>query len=116
MAEELKPLQVLLEEGASFEGEMRFQGTARLSGAFTGRIYGEEGSTLIIESTALVSGSAAVDHLILQGRFDGELKAKKSVLIEPSSRFKGEVEAPSLSVKEGARFEGISRKPGALSD
>ena len=106
----LAALQVLLEEGASFEGEMRFQGTARLSGSFTGKIRGEEGSTLIIEPSASVSGLAAVDHVVLLGRFDGEMRAGKSVLMEPGSEFQGEVAAPSLSVKEGARFEGISQK------
>lgn len=114
MAENLsspaETLQVLLEEGAAFKGELRFQGTARLSGRFKGHIEGE-GATLIIEASAVVSATISVDHLILLGNYQGEVQAKKSVLMEPPAHFKGEVQTPSLSIKEGVCFEGISKKP-----
>ena len=105
-------LQVLLLEGAVFEGELRFQGTARLAGRFRGDIKGEE-ATLIIEPSALVSANIVVDHLILLGNCTGEIQARKTVLMEPPAQFKGEVQTPSLSIKEGVCFEGISKKPSS---
>ena len=114
MAENLssrpEALQVLLEEGAAFKGELRFQGTARLSGRFKGHIEGE-GGTLIIEASAVVSATISVDHLILFGSCQGEIYSRKSVLMEPPAQFKGEVQTPSLSIKEGVCFEGVSKKP-----
>ena len=115
-SEVLKPidndaLQVLLEEGASFEGELRFKGTARLSGEFKGQIYGE--GTLVIDAQARVEAKIKVDHLVLLGSLKGEVIAQKQVLMEPPARFQGEVIAPSLSIKEGASFEGSSKKPTA---
>lgn len=105
-------LKVLLMEGATFEGELRFQGTARLAGCFKGDIKGEQ-ATLIIEPSALVSANIVVDHLILLGHCTGEIHARKTVLMEPPAQFKGEVQTPSLSIKEGVCFEGTSKKPSS---
>ena len=117
-SETLKPinndaLQVLLEEGASFEGELRFKGTARLSGKFKGRIFGE--GTLVIDAQARVEADVKVNHLILLGSLKGEVIAQKQVLMEPPAHFQGEVIAPSLSIKEGVSFEGSSKKPATPS-
>lgn len=103
-------LQVLLEEGAAFEGELRFHGTAHLGGRFKGHIQAE-GATLIIEASAVVEASITVDHLVLFGNCTGKIQSGKTVLMEPPAQFKGEVQTPSLSIKEGVIFEGISKKP-----
>lgn len=103
-------LQVLLEEGAAFEGELRFHGTARLGGRFKGHIEAK-GATLIIEASAMVEASIHVDHLIVFGNCKGKVQSEKTVLMEPPAQFSGEVQTPSLSIKEGVRFEGASKKP-----
>ena len=101
-------LQLILAEGASFEGELRFKGTARIAGRLKGSIKGS--GSLIIESSAKVEAVLEVDHLVLLGGFSGRAKAYKSVLMEPPARFSGEVFSPSLSIKEGVFFEGSSKK------
>ena len=140
LSERPESLQVLLEEGASFEGELRFHGTARLSGRFKGVIRGsgavatgarsgravqtgavqtgavQTGGVLIIEPSASVDGSLFVDHLILKGCFDGEARAEKSALMEPPAQFKGEIQTPSLSIQEGVVFEGVSKKPNGKTE
>ena len=101
-------LQILLQEGSFFEGELRFKGQARVAGVIKGFIRGE--GLLVLESTAKVSADILVDRLILKGEFKGNLKARKSVIMEPPARFSGEVSSPSLSIKEGVFFEGSSKK------
>ncbi|MCY4513447.1 MAG: polymer-forming cytoskeletal protein [Bdellovibrionales bacterium] len=103
-----EPIQALLEEGSSFDGEMRFQGTARIGGKFQGHIQGQ--GTLIIDSTATVEASIEVNHLVVLGKLIGQITASRSVLMEPPAHFKGEVTTPSLSIKEGVTFEGSSKK------
>ena len=103
-----EPLQALLEEGSRFEGELCFRGTARVGGAFKGRIRGE--GTLIIDSSAVVDALIKVDHLLVRGELKGQVTARISVLVDPPARFSGEVITPSLSIKEGAVFEGSSKK------
>jgi len=105
---EPESLQVILCEGAFFEGELRFKGTARIAGKLKGQVKGT--GSLVIESSAKVEADLELDHLILMGNFKGRVKAKKSVLIEPPAKFRGEVLSPSLTIKEGVFFEGSSRK------
>ena len=101
-------LQVILSEGAFFEGELRFKGTAHIAGEIKGLVRGS--GSLIIESSAKVEADLEVDHLILLGEFSGKVKAYKSVVMEPPARFSGEVFSPSLSIKEGVLFEGSSKQ------
>ena len=103
-----EPIQALLEEGSSFDGELRFKGTARVGGIFKGHIQGQ--GTLIIDSTATVEAHIKVDHLVILGELSGQITARRSVLMEPPARFKGEVATPTLSIKEGVTFEGSSKK------
>ena len=103
-----EPLQALLEEGSRFEGELCFRGAARVGGVFKGRIRGE--GALIIDSTAKVDALIKTDHLLVRGELKGQVTARISVLVEPPARLSGEVITPSLSIKEGAVFEGSSKK------
>lgn len=105
---EKESLQVILSEGAFFEGELKFKGSARIAGELKGFVKGS--GSLIIESSAKVSAELDVDHLVLLGEFKGRVKATKSVLMEPPARFIGEVFSPSLTIKEGVFFEGSSKK------
>ena len=105
---EKESLQLVLNEGACFEGELRFKGLARIAGQMKGEIKGE--GRLIIESSAEVFADIATDHLILLGKLKGTVKARKTVLMEPPAQFSGEVSSPSLSIKEGVLFEGSSKR------
>lgn len=107
----MESLQLILNEGASFEGLLRFKGLARIAGRMKGEIKGE--GRLIIESTAEVSADVLTDHLVLLGNLKGTVQAKKSVLMEPPARFSGDVSSPSLSIKEGVLFEGSSKRAGS---
>ena len=101
-------LQLILSEGAYFEGELRFKGLARIAGKMKGEIKGE--GRLIIESSAEILADITTDHLVLLGNLKGKVKARKTVLMEPPARFSGEVSSPSLSIKEGVLFEGSSTR------
>lgn len=101
-------LQVIIAEGAFFEGELKFKGTARIGGELKGSVKGS--GCLVIEAEAKVSADIEVEHLILMGEFSGNAKAYKSVLMEPPARFFGEVSSPSLTIKEGVFFEGSSKR------
>ena len=105
---EKESLQALLSEGAEFEGELRFKGSARIAGKLKGSVKGT--GSLIIESSAQVEADIEVDHLIVLGEFSGQAQARKSALMEPPARFIGEVSSPSLSIKEGVFFEGSLKK------
>ncbi|MBC6415043.1 MAG: polymer-forming cytoskeletal protein [Bdellovibrionales bacterium] len=108
MSENKESLQVILGEGASFEGVLRFKGQVRLGGNLKGEISGE--GCLIIESTAKVNATILTDHLILLGECKGKIKARKSVVMEVPAHFSGDISSPALAIKEGVFFEGTSKK------
>jgi len=101
-------LQILLQEGSFFQGELRFKGQARIGGTIKGTIKGE--GLLIVEPSSKIEADVFVDDMILLGEFKGKLSARRSVVMDPPARFSGEVSCPSLSIKEGVFFEGLSKK------
>lgn len=105
---EKESLRVLLSEGAVFDGELRFRGTARIRGKLKGHITGS--GYLIVEAGAQVIADIEVDRLLLLGEFSGRAKIRKAAVMEPPAHFSGEIYSPSLSIKEGVFFEGVSKK------
>ena len=99
---------VILTRGASFEGRMSFEGTARLCGSFKGEIISE--GRLIIEPEARVEAHILIGELILKGWMKGEVKAHRKIHILNGSEFHGTLNAPQLNIEEGASFEGVSIK------
>ena len=99
---EKESLQVILAKGAFFEGELRFQGTARIAGRLKGSVKGS--GSFIIESSAKVEADLEVDHLILLGEFFGKAKAYKSVLMEPPCPLYGRGFQPITKYKRRGFF------------
>ena len=44
--------------------------------------------------------------IVVEGTVEGDLQAEKSVQIKDTARLKGNVHAPSVSIVEGAQFNG----------
>lgn len=99
----------LLDQGASFEGRLSFEGTVRISGEFKGEIFTND--TLIIGPGAQVEAQVEADIVILSGHLSGNIFARRRVVMHPPARFKGTVTTPSLRIDEGVVFEGASYMP-----
>ena len=100
-------VRAILDQGASFQGQLSFDGAVRVAGEFEGEIQSPKG-TLIIESEGRVKAKIHVQTLILHGFLEGEVKADEQVRMHPPAHFKGTVESPSLKIDEGVIFEGSS--------
>ena len=99
----------ILDKGASFEGQLSFEGTVRIGGHFKGEIFTHD--TLIISEEARVEAHIEADVIIISGYVKGNLFARKQVLMYPPAVFRGSVTTPSLSIEEGVVFEGASNMP-----
>ncbi len=97
----------VLEQGCDFEGKLCFQGTIRINGTFKGQIFTPD--TLVIGEHAKVQAEVEAGVVVINGEFQGNLKAKHRVEIHLPAIFKGDIMTPSLSVDEGVIFEGSSR-------
>jgi cytoskeletal protein CcmA (bactofilin family) len=92
-----------LDEGADFDGIMKFKGSFRIDGHFKGKI--ESDSTLIIGNKGKVEGELIVHHVVVCGEFVGDIKAAERVEVNGAGRVVGTIVTPKLIIEEGAFLE-----------
>ena len=97
-------IRAFLGEGTSFKGTLQFEGAVRLDGQFEGDVSG--GDLLIIGETAAVRADIRVDSLVVGGRMDGNIVARKRVDILPTAQVSGTIKTLSLVVCDGAVLNG----------
>lgn len=99
----------ILDHGARFEGKLSFEGTAQIGGEFRGEIFTKD--TLVITKGATVVAEIEAETIIISGRVEGNLFARRRVIMHPPASFRGTVTTPSLRIEEGVVFEGASYMP-----
>ncbi len=99
----------ILDRGVSFEGRLSFEGTVQIGGGFKGEIFTKD--TLIVNESANVFAQIEADTIIISGRVEGNIFARRRVIMHPPAVFKGTVTSPSLRIDEGVVFEGASYMP-----
>ena len=97
-------LSALLGQGASYTGDMAFEGRVRVDGRFVGRIYTDD--VLEIGEPGHVEGEIDAEVVRIAGSVDGKILARRRLTILPTGRVTGEVEARELEVHPGARIDG----------
>ncbi len=102
-------ITALLDQGASFDGRLTFEGTVRIGGEFKGEIFTSD--TLVIDPGARVEAQIEADRVIISGSVAGNIFARRRVIMHPPAVFKGTVTSPSLRIDEGVVFEGASYMP-----
>lgn len=99
----------ILDQGASFDGKLTFEGTVQVGGQFKGEIFTKD--ILIVNQGAHVEAQIEADTIIISGHVEGNLFARRRVIMHPPAIFKGTVTTPSLRIDEGVVFEGASYMP-----
>lgn len=105
----LSHVTAILDAGASFEGKLTFEGTVQIGGSFKGEIFTND--IIVINEGAFVDAQIEADTIIINGRVEGNLFARRKVIMHPPAIFKGTVTTPSLKIEEGVVFEGASYMP-----
>lgn len=94
----------IIREDASFEGKMVFDGNVMVNGKFKGEIISS--GELTVGNGGLVEGVLQIGTINIFGEVRGNIKAKQKIVINAPATVKGDIEAPSLVIQEGAVFEG----------
>ena len=87
-------------------GTVGTNNAVQVLGFVDGSINGRE---VYVSPTAMVTGDIIAKHVIVQGQVLGNIFADVLVL-EASSDVRGEIYHRELDLREGARFEGKSRR------
>ena len=103
---------LLLGEGAEFEGKLTFKGTVRIDARFKGSIVTND--VLVVGEHARIDAEITCGSVIVDGEVNGDIKAKSAVELHRVARVRGNVETPSLVVEKGAVVQGAV-KMGSVS-
>lgn len=99
---ELRPLFV--GRGVAVKGALRSDGTIRIDGLVEGEVVA--GVALIVGEGAVVTARVTAGLVVSRGTITGDITAREKVVLHATARLTGTVEAPRLSIEEGAVFTG----------
>ena len=88
-----------------FKGELSAAEDILIQGNIQGTIK-HNSTNLTVGAHGKVDADIDATNVIVQGTVNGDIRAEKSIIIEPSARVQGNLFAPIIGVKEGAKFKG----------
>src|SRR5579863_10654122 len=93
-----------LEQGVKVDGKLEATGTFRIDCAMKGTLVSDD--TLVLGEHASVEGTIHGNFVMIAGRFDGVIRARGRVEIQPNAIVTGEIHSPCLVIEPGAIFDG----------
>ena len=88
----------------SFKGELRAEEDLLIQGKVEGSI--EHTSNLTIGVQGKVKADVKAEFIAVEGKVTGDLKGTKSVVIKDTANVDGNIFSPTVSLHEGATFNG----------
>jgi cytoskeletal protein CcmA (bactofilin family) len=98
-----RPLNALLGRGATYEGDLSFEGRVRVDGVFRGRIYTDE--LLEVGESGRIEGEIDAEELIVAGVVDGKVRVRGILTVESTGALLGEIDATSMVTRDGAKIK-----------
>ena len=87
-----------------FKGELKAQEDIKVEGRIEGTIIHQQ--RIVVGAKGEVVASVTAASIDVEGRVQGDMNARKSIKINQSATVRGNVRAPSVSITEGANFNG----------
>jgi cytoskeletal protein CcmA (bactofilin family) len=87
-----------------FKGELTAEEDLVIEGSFEGSI--EHTSNLTIGESGRLNGTVSAEHVAVEGYVEGEIHGTQSVTIRETANINGNVRSPTVSLLEGATFNG----------
>ena len=93
-----------LDNGTSFTGDLRFEGTLRVDGNVIGSISSPD--VLVVGETAIIRADVRAGAVQVHGTIIGDVSCAQRLELCAGGRITGDVETPELVIEKGARFDG----------
>lgn len=97
-----------LGKGVEFEGKLNFNGIINIGGHLKGKISATEG-TLIVDEGGIIESNIHVPCIIIKGEVRGNIVADHKIEFRAPGKVLGNIQAPVVTMQEGATFEGNCR-------
>lgn len=91
-------------QGAALSGELRFGDSVRVDGKIEGELRAE--GTVIVGAAAEIHASVRAESVIVFGTIEGDIHARRKIVLHKSSRVRGELSSAGITIEEGASFKG----------
>lgn len=92
---------------APTDSEIIFEGVLHVESVVRGNIRSAHG-TLIMTAVGAVEADVDVRAAIIDGQLKGTLRATEHVVLKSNARVTGDIHTPSLTINDGAVFDGSS--------
>jgi cytoskeletal protein CcmA (bactofilin family) len=93
-----------------FKGELKAQEDLKVEGRIEGTIHHQQ--RVVVGAKGEVVATVTAAAIDVDGKVQGDMHAKKSVKVSSSAVVRGNIKAPSVSITEGANFNGsVSMEP-----
>jgi cytoskeletal protein CcmA (bactofilin family) len=97
-----------------FKGELKAQEDLKVEGRIEGTIHHQQ--RVVVGAKGEVVAAVTAASIEVDGKVQGDMHAKKSVKVSNSAIVRGNIRAPSVSITEGANFNGgVTMEPNAGS-
>ncbi|MBA2484683.1 MAG: polymer-forming cytoskeletal protein [Nitrospira sp.] len=96
----------LLAKGVLLRGEIRVEGTVRIDGRLEGDL--QTTGTVVIGEDGVVQGTISAGIIINSGKIKATVRVTDRLQLLKTGILVGEVHAPSFSMEDGAKFQGLS--------
>jgi len=100
----LKERTSILGPTIQFKGELSADEDLIINGTIEGTITRMQRLTIGREGT--VHANVDAQLVVIEGTIQGDVRAEKSVQVAPTAHMVGNITAPSVSILEGAKFNG----------
>ena len=87
-----------------FKGELRAQEDIKIEGRIEGSIHHQQ--KVVVGNKGEVVATVNAQSVDVDGKVQGDVVAKKSIKVSQSAVVRGNLRAPSVSINEGANFNG----------
>ena len=91
--------------------ELEIHGDVKVSGSLLiyGKVFGNIQSNGAVQTAngSVVKGNISAKDVAIGGKVDGDLDVEKKVTLGDTSFLTGNLKATTLTIEEGAKFEGV---------
>ena len=87
-----------------FKGELKAQEDIKIEGRIEGQIHHQQ--RIVVGAKGEVVATVNAAQIDVEGKVVGDMSAKKSIKVNQSAIVRGNLRAPSVSITEGANFNG----------
>jgi len=93
-----------VDAASELEGRLRCKQTLRIDGCIKGEIECER--TVIVGECAKVQASIAADEVQIAGAVEGDIAARRKIVLERTAVVVGDLTTPGIVIEEGAKLKG----------